>query len=60
MHMNEVHDYARRFLGTHGDKAEVEAALKVAECEKAGDKSQAEDWRRIQAAINQMRGPHVS
>jgi hypothetical protein len=60
MHMNEVHDYARRFLGTHGDKAEVEAALKLAECEKTGDKSQAEDWRRIQAAIKQMRGPHVS
>ena len=60
MDMNEVHDYARRFLGTHGEKAEVEAALKIAECEKAGDKPQADDWRRIQAAIKEMRGPHAS
>jgi hypothetical protein len=60
MDMNEIHDYARRFVGAHGDKAEAEAAQKVAECDKQGDKIQAEDWRRIQAAIKQMRGPHVS
>lgn len=60
MDMNEVHDYARRFLSTHGEKAEAEAALKAAECEKVGDTSQAEDWRRIQAAIKEMRGPHAS
>ena len=60
MHMNEVHDYARRFVGAHGEKAEAEAALKIVECEKSGDNSQAKDWRRIQAAIRQMRGPHVS
>ena len=60
MDMNEIHDYARRFLGTHGDKAAAEAAQKVMECEKVGDKEQAEDWRRIQAAIQQMRGPHAS
>jgi hypothetical protein len=60
MDMNEIHDYARRFIGTYGDRAEVEAAQKVTECEKQGDKVQAEDWRRIQAAIKQMRGPHVS
>ena len=60
MNMNEIHDYARRFVGTHGEKAEAEAAQKAAECEKAGDRSQAEDWRRIQAAIKEMRGPHLS
>lgn len=60
MDMNEIHDYARRFIGTHGEKAEAEAAQKAAECEKAGDNVQAEDWRRIQAAIKQMRGPHAS
>lgn len=60
MDMNEIHDYARRFVGTHGDKAEVEAAQKAAECEKAGDKAQAQDWRRIQSAIKAMRGPHLS
>ena len=60
MDMNEIHDYARRFLGTHGAKAEAEAAQKASECEKAGDKGQALDWRRIQAAIKEMRGPHSS
>jgi hypothetical protein len=60
MDMNEIHDYARRFMGTHGEKAALEAAQKAAECEKSGDKTQAKDWRRIQAAIEEMRGPHVS
>ena len=60
MNMNEIHDYARRFLGTHGDQAEAEAARRAAGFEKQGDKSQAEDWRRIQAAISSMRGPHSS
>lgn len=60
MDMNEIHDYARRFLGTHGDRAAAEAAQKAAECDKLGDQMQAADWRRIQAAIQQMRGPHVS
>jgi hypothetical protein len=60
MDMNEIHDYARRFIGTHGDRAEAEAAQKATECERQGDKVQAEDWRRIQAAIKQMRGPRVS
>jgi hypothetical protein len=57
MDMNEIHDYARRLLAAHGDQAEQEAAQKAVECEQGGDKSQAHDWRRIQAAISTMRGP---
>ena len=53
----EIHDYARRFVGAHGDKAELEAAQKAAECERQGQRAQAIDWRRIQAAIKEMRGP---
>jgi len=60
MDMNEIHDYARRFVGAHGDKAAVEAAQKAAECDRLGDKVRAQDWRRIKAAIEEMRGPHVS
>ena len=60
MNMNEIHDYARRFLGTHGEKAEAEAAQRAAYFEKQGDKRQVEDWRRIQTAISSMRGPHAS
>ena len=60
MNMNEIHDYARRLLGTHGDKAEAEAAQRAADFEKQGEKQEAKDWRRIQAAISSMRGPHTS
>ncbi|MEZ5826946.1 MAG: hypothetical protein R3D01_00555 [Hyphomicrobiales bacterium] len=60
MDMNEIHDYARRFVGAHGDKAAMEAAQRASECEKQGDKAQAQDWRRIEAAIKEMRGPHAS
>ena len=55
-----IHDYARRFIGAHGDKAELEAAQRAAMCYRQGEKEQAEDWRRIQAAIKEMRGPHLS
>jgi len=60
MDSNTIHDYARRFVGAHGDKAELEAAQRAAECERQGEKRQAGDWRRIQAAIKEMRGPHAS
>ncbi|MGH6865985.1 MAG: hypothetical protein ACREDO_07425 [Methyloceanibacter sp.] len=57
MEMSEIHVHARRFVGAHGDKAELEAAQRASECEKQGDKVQAADWRRIQAAIREMLGP---
>ncbi len=60
MDSREIHDYARRFVGAHGDKAELEAAQRAAESERQGNKNQAVDWRRIQAAIKEMRGPHAS
>ena len=47
MEAREIHDYARRFVGAHGDKAELEAAQKAAECERQGQRAQAIDWRRI-------------
>ena len=43
-----------------GNKAELEAAQKAANWERSGDKNQARDWRRIQVAIREMRGPHES
>jgi hypothetical protein len=60
MDTNAIHDYARRLVGAHGDKAELEAAQMAANCERQGDKGQAQDWRKIQAAIKEMRGPRVS
>ena len=60
MDVNEIHDYARRLVGAHGEKAELEAAQKATECDRQGDRDHARDWRRIQAAIKEMRGPHES
>ena len=50
--------HARRLKD--GDKAELEAAQKAAEYERQGEKRQAVDWRHIQAAIKELRGPHAS
>jgi hypothetical protein len=60
MNMNDIHHVARRLLNTHGDKAELAAAQKAAECDRQRDEDEARDWRRIQAAISQMRGPLAS
>ncbi len=47
-------------MDAHGDKAVLEAAEKACKLEEAGDREQAENWRRIEAALMQMRGPHAS
>jgi len=54
MDSTAIHDYARRLVGAHGDKAELEAAQRAASCERQGDKGQAADWRKIQAAIKAL------
>ena len=60
MQMSEIHDYARQLVGLHGDKARAVAAQKALDCEKRGERQEAEDWRRIRDALAEMRGPHVS
>ena len=60
MNMTEIRDYSRRLLGAHGEKAELEAAQRAVACERQGERDQARDWRRIQATLKEMRGPHVS
>ena len=56
----DIQDYARRLLEAHGLKAISEAAQKASTFEQKGDAQQAETWRRIEAALIQMRGPHAS
>lgn len=56
----EIQEHARKLKDAHGDKAVLEAAQKARELEEAGDREQAETWRRIEAALMQMRGPHLS
>ncbi|MFA7307219.1 MAG: hypothetical protein WC026_11155 [Hyphomicrobium sp.] len=56
----EIQAHARQLYEAHGAKALAEAAHRVREFEERGDKHLVEDWRRIQSALQSMRGPHVS
>jgi hypothetical protein len=60
MEAAKIHEYARKLKETHGEKALVEAAQKRSGFEKDGDSAQAEIWRKIEAALKEMRGPHAS
>ncbi len=60
MRGTEVADYAKRLLEAHGGKAEAEAAAKIRQFEQSNDTEQAEHWRRIRAAISEMRGAPLS
>lgn len=55
MDMQHVHQYARKLIQSHGDKAEVEAASRQQEAERAGDRKDAELWRRIRASVRQLK-----
>ena len=56
----EIEEYARQLWETNGAKAVAEAAHKAHTFEERGDKEQAETWRRIEAALTQMKGPRES
>jgi len=56
----DVVDYARQLAEIRGDMALADAARKVRNCEKNGDKETAAMWRRIQSALTTLRSPHVS
>ncbi len=60
MQATEIHDHARRMFETMGMKALAEAARKVNEYEARGARDAAADWRRIEAALLEMRGPRVT
>lgn len=60
MNAMNIVEHARKLLAAHGDKAEAEAAQKASEKEAEGKLEEAETWRRIRAAIHEMRPPHVS
>jgi hypothetical protein len=58
MKESEINDYARQLLEAHGAKAVAEAAQKARSFEEEGEGEQAAIWRRIEAALKLMRGPH--
>jgi hypothetical protein len=57
---SDVSAVARHLFETQGSKAIAEAAQKAAAFEKAGDAPQAKHWRRVEAALREMRGPRES
>ncbi len=56
----DIQDYARQLLNAHGVKAIAEAAQKAAHLEQQNDSEQAQTWRRIEATLKEMSGPHES
>jgi hypothetical protein len=60
MQATDVQDYARQLFEAHGFTAIAEAAQKASTFEQQGDAQQARTWRRIEAALIEMRGPHAS
>ena len=59
MQATEIHNHARRMFESMGAKALAEAARKVKEHEERGAREDAADWRRIEAALIEMRGPRA-
>jgi hypothetical protein len=60
MNAADISAIARHLFEAHGAKAIAEAAQKAVSFEKAGDDEQARTWRRVEAALMEMRGPHES
>ena len=58
MKESDIHSYARQLLDAHGAMAVAEAAQKARHFEEQGESEQAKTWRRIEAALMLMRGPH--
>ncbi|MGE5268014.1 MAG: 2TM domain-containing protein [Deltaproteobacteria bacterium] len=56
----QVQMIARELWDSHGTKAIAEAAQKAQAFEAVGNQKQGQTWRRIEHALKQMSGPHVS
>lgn len=55
-----IPDYARRLFEAHGLRAIAEAAQKAAALERQGRSEEALMWRRVEAAVKELRGPRYS
>jgi hypothetical protein len=60
MQATVIQEYARKLLDAHGEKAIAEAAQKAKAFEDQVEIEEAKTWRRIEAALRQMLGPHAS
>ena len=53
----QIQIYARQLYAVEGSKAIASAAQKAVKFERHDDTARAQMWRRIEAALLQMRGP---
>ncbi|MFC4671522.1 hypothetical protein ACFO5X_23415 [Seohaeicola nanhaiensis] len=53
-------EYAQALYRTHGNRAEAEAAARERQCDSAGKRAEAEDWRAVRRAIRSLRGANQS
>jgi hypothetical protein len=60
MQTTQIQDYARQLMEAYGVRAAAEAAQRAAACEKAGDNERAQVWRRVEAAVELIRGARQS
>ncbi|MDH3702244.1 MAG: hypothetical protein OEU46_13100 [Alphaproteobacteria bacterium] len=60
MNEKQISDYARRLRDSHGDKAELVAAQKAKDFEARNKADDAEDWKRIRAALRELRDVKLS
>jgi hypothetical protein len=60
MNTPDISAVARHLFETQGAKALAEAAQKATSSEKEGDEEQAKFWRRVEAALLEIRGPRQS
>ncbi|MGI9388362.1 MAG: hypothetical protein ACR2OX_13120 [Methyloligellaceae bacterium] len=54
----QIRQHARRLIELNGPAAIAVAAQKAASYEESGDVEQARNWKRIEIALKEMRGPH--
>jgi hypothetical protein len=57
MDATQIELLARQLYETQGPKAIATAAKKALKFERAGDDEQARAWRRVEAALELIRGP---
>lgn len=57
MNALEIQTHAQKLHAVLGPKALVEAADKVRQYEAAGNRQEADTWKRIQAALRDIKDP---
>lgn len=60
MQAGDIRDYAHSLFAAHGEKSLVEAAQRARDLEQKGDREEAKNWRRIEATLQEIRGPRQS